>query len=163
MRTPNPELERRIRQAALGLLMEKEPAQVGMREVADRCGVTATTIYYYYADKDSLFEAIKLEALVRLEMEIRVRVAEARGTRAGFRAGLEAFRDWSFANPRLATLVMGRLKANEAASPDEMRRYNACNDFAKGFLDGAVSRGEIYCADTALESALCVAGVWGAI
>jgi AcrR family transcriptional regulator len=45
MRTANPELVLRIREKALELLMEKEPEELSMREIAKVCGVTATTLY----------------------------------------------------------------------------------------------------------------------
>ena len=41
MRLPNKELENQILLAAIDLLMEKEPAEIGMRDVAKKCGVGA--------------------------------------------------------------------------------------------------------------------------
>ncbi|WP_415749215.1 TetR/AcrR family transcriptional regulator, partial [Treponema peruense] len=40
--------------------MEKEPEEIGMREIAKKCGVSATAIYHYYRDKDCLFQSISL-------------------------------------------------------------------------------------------------------
>ncbi|MDR1747705.1 MAG: TetR/AcrR family transcriptional regulator, partial [Spirochaetaceae bacterium] len=56
MRTANPELEQKIKDVCLDLLIRREPEEINMREIASVCGVTATTLYYYYKDKESLFE-----------------------------------------------------------------------------------------------------------
>jgi AcrR family transcriptional regulator len=67
MRVANPKLVLRIKENTLGLLMEKEPEEISMREIAKVCGVTATTLYYYYKDKDTLFEEVKLECLEKMD------------------------------------------------------------------------------------------------
>ena len=63
MRLPNKELENQILLAAIDLLMEKEPAEIGMRDVAKKCGVSATSIYNYYKDKNELFMRISLSCI----------------------------------------------------------------------------------------------------
>jgi len=163
VRIPNPELERKIRMECRDLLLEKEPEEIGMRDIAAKCGVSATTIYYYYADKDALFEAIKLDFLAAMDARIRVGVQGASGAREKLRAGLAAFRDWALENPRVALLVMGRLKPNLTASKDELARYYRSNDFAMELLDAAVAEGSAKISDTKLASALCIAALWGAI
>ena len=44
MRHANKELENQILKAAIDLLTENEPAEIGMRDVAKKCGVSATSI-----------------------------------------------------------------------------------------------------------------------
>lgn len=163
MRIQNPELERKIRLECRALLLEKEPEEIGMRDIAARCGVSATSIYYYYADKDALFEAVKLDFLAGLDARIRSGVVEASGATERLRAGLAAFRDWALENPRVSLLVMGRLKPNLTAGKDELARYYRSNEFAKELLDAAVAEGLSFVDDTKLASALCIAALWGAI
>ncbi len=163
MRVANPELERQIRERTLSLLMEKEPVEIGMRDIAKACGVSATTIYYYYADKDALLEAVKLDCLGRIDAFIRGRTEKSATGFARIRAGLEAFRDWAFAHRTEALLVMGKFKPNLGADAEEMSRYYRSADFAKEILDEAVADGSVVCDDTALASSLCIAAVWGAI
>jgi AcrR family transcriptional regulator len=145
------------------LLLEKEPEEIAMRDIAGKCGVSATTIYYYYADKDALFEAVKLDLLAAMDARIRAGVLEARDSKDKLRTGLVAFRDWALENPKVALLVMGRLKPNVTASKDELARYYRSNDLAKELLDAAVADGGSNVADTKLASALCIAALWGAI
>ena len=163
MRGPNPELEKRIRQTGLALLLEKEPEEIGMREIACACGISATTIYYYHEDKDSLFEAIKLDCIGEMDDYIRSRAETEETALARIRTGYRAFRDWCFAHPRIALLVMGKLKANRSAPPEVLERYYRSNDFARRLLELAVAEGSLRCDDTRLANALFVAGVWGAI
>jgi AcrR family transcriptional regulator len=163
VRGPNPELERRIRQAGLALLLEKEPEEIGMREIAGACGVSATTIYYYHADKDSLFDAIKLDCIAEMDEYIRSR-ADTEGTAlARIRIGYRAFRDWCFAHPRIALLIMGRLKPNRSPRAEIQEPYYRSNEYARRQLEKAVAEGSFSCADTRLANALHVAAVWGAI
>jgi len=163
MRVPNPDLERKICDKTLGLLMVKEPEEIGMRDIATACGVTATTIYYYYSDKESLFEAVKLDCLTTLDSYIETRVASISTIAGKIRESMCAFRDWALANPRVALLVMGKLKPNLDVGSDNLSRYYRSSNFAKELLDQAVAEGLIVCEDTLLFSSLCIAGLWGAI
>jgi hypothetical protein len=79
------------------------------------------------------------------------------------RAGLEAFRDWAFANPRTALLVMERLKADVREDPEKMNKYYQSTTFAKTILDKAVQTGLSGSKDTLLDASLCIAALWGAI
>jgi AcrR family transcriptional regulator len=162
MRVANPELERQIRERTLSLLMEKEPGEIGMRDIAKACGVSATTIYYYFADKDALLEAVKFDCLGAIDAFVRARIEASASGFARIRAGLEAFRDWAFAHRAEALLVMGKFKPNVGAGAEEMARYYRTNDFAKEILDEAVAEGIVKCDDTMLASSLCIAAVWGA-
>lgn len=163
MRVPNPDLEKNIREKTLGLLMVKEPEEIGMRDIATACGVTATTIYYYYSDKESLFEAVKLDCISTLDSFVETRVASVNTTAGKIRESMAAFRDWALANPRVALLVMGKLKPNLEVGGDNLSRYYRSSNFAKDLLDRAVSEGLMKCEDTLLYSSLCIAGLWGAI
>ena len=58
MRKPNTAIVEQIKDAARELLKGKEPSQIGMRDIAEKCGITAANIYHYYKDKDQLFSEI---------------------------------------------------------------------------------------------------------
>lgn len=58
MRKPNTALLEQIKAAAMELLREKEPSEIGMRDIAAKCGITAANIYHYYKNKDDLFADI---------------------------------------------------------------------------------------------------------
>ncbi len=60
MRKPNAEVAAKIRAAVTELLKTKEPSQIGMRDIASLCGITAANIYHYYRNKDELLNEISL-------------------------------------------------------------------------------------------------------
>ncbi len=58
MRKANPEVLNKIKNAAKELLSEKTASEIGMRDIAAKCGITAANIYHYYKNKDDLFKDI---------------------------------------------------------------------------------------------------------
>jgi len=170
---PKTDLAPRIREKTLELLMEKEPEEITTRDIAKACGVTATSLYYYYKDRDDLFNEIKLECIEKMDTYIAGQLAKkvSKITKQGkkinpieeVRAGLEAFRDWAFANPRIALVVMGRLKADTQADPEKMEKYYQSVILAKTTLDRAVQAGLSNSKNTLLDASLCITALWGAI
>ncbi len=163
MRIANPETERKIKAEALRLLMAKEPEEIGMREIAEKCGVSATTIYYYYDDKSDVFEAVKLQCLAEMTLYIEKRVARGKTSANDLREGLSAFRDWCFANSRVALLVMGRFKANVSAGGELLDKYYEGNALAERLLKNASEEGLIDVTDFRLSASLCIAALWGSV
>ena len=175
MSKPETDLAPRIKEKTLELLMEKEPEEISTRDIAKACGVTATSLYYYYKDKEALFTEVKLCCVEKMDKFISRQVAkktsEHRRQKSNkepnpleeARAGLKAFRDWAFANPRIALLVMGRLKADVRDDPEKMKKYYQSYLFAQVFLDRAVEAGLSDSKDTLLDVSLCIAALWGAI
>ena len=82
MRNPNTQITAIIKEKTLGLLMKKNPEQIGMRDIAAECKITATNIYHYYKDKDQLFQAVSLDCLNELNKRIEASVKG--GDRIGF-------------------------------------------------------------------------------
>jgi len=169
MGKPKTDLAPRIRQKTLELLMEKEPEEISTRDIAKACGATTTCIYYYYRDKETLFMEIKLYCIEAMDTFIVNRVEKKKKIQRKsnplieIKAGLEAFRDWAFSNPRIALLVMGRLKADTLANPENMQKYYKSTVFAKTVLDKAVRAGFIHSKNTLLDASLCISALWGAI
>jgi len=166
------DLAARILNKTLELLQEKEPEEISTRDIAASCGVTATSLYYYYKDKETLFSELKLHCLEEMDKAILERMArklKKNRTKSKerwvleLRAGLEAFRDWAFENPRIALLVMGRFKADTQAGLQKMEKYYRTTLFAKQILDKAVQAGLSGSKDTLLDVSLCIAALWGAI
>jgi len=173
MGKPETDLAPRIRDKALELLLEKEPEEISTRDIAKACGVTATSLYYYYKDRETLFTEVKLCCIRKMDKFISEQVAKktSKSHKSGkdltpldeVRAGLEAFRDWTFANPRIALLVMGRIKADIQDDSEKMSKYYQSYFSAKSLLDKAVEAGLSNSKDTLLDVSLCIAALWGAI
>jgi AcrR family transcriptional regulator len=159
MRTADPELIPRIKEKTLALLMRKEPEAITMREIANSCGVSATTLYYYYRDKDALFEEVKLWRLETMDAFILAKTAGIEDAAAAIKAALTAFRDWAFENPRISLLIMGRFKAN----PSGGEEYYRSTLLGKTLLERAVTQGMARKRDALLDTSLMIAALWGAI
>jgi len=163
MRNANTQIIPLIKQKTLGLLMEAEPSQIGMRDIAKSCGITATNIYHYYKDKDTLFQAISLDCIRELNQKIKSAAAKGRSAKSQVRNAVNAFCDWSFENPRLALLVMQGIKSAENLPAQTMEEYYICNRTGEEILKKAVAEGSASSANPRLDVGLLVSGLWGCI
>ena len=144
MRNANPDIIPLIKQKTLALLMEKNPESIGMRDIASCCKVTATTIYHYYKDKDSLFQAIGLDCLRELNARILSEVEKAQMSHEQIFSAIYAFRDWCFENPRRALLVMQGIKSASDAAPALVEEFYVCNRTGEKLLKKAMERKTIF-------------------
>ena len=176
MGKPESDLAPRIREKTLELLLEKEPEEISTRDIAKACGVTATSLYYYYKDKEALFTEVKLYCVEKMDKYIAEQITrnftqQRRSHKHSrkmnpfdeIRAGFEAFRDWAFANPRIALLIMGRLKADIRDDPEKMSKYYQSYVSAQKLLNEAVKAGLSDSINTLQDVSLCIAALWGAI
>ena len=61
MRKPNLEIAAKIKAAVEELLKEKDSSLIGMRDVAEKCGISAANIYHYYKNKDEMLKSIGIQ------------------------------------------------------------------------------------------------------
>ncbi|MFQ3621527.1 MAG: TetR/AcrR family transcriptional regulator [Spirochaetales bacterium] len=163
MRKANPALEQKILEVTLEVILQKGIHTPTMREIARRCGVTATTLYYYYADKDSLLEAVKLRCLAEMEHYIQNHVNLQGNPLENLRQGLGAFRDWCFSQPEIALLVMSGFKPTRIENPSALERYYGSHQLAISLLRRAVEEGYARPKDLALDVSVIISALWGAI
>lgn len=163
LRNANPDIIPMIKEKTLNLLMEKNPEAIGMRDIAKACGITATTIYHYYTDKDGLFQAIGLDCLLELNRRIINEVQKHQETREQILSAIGTFRDWSFENPRRALLIMQGIKSSENASPNVIEQFYTCNRTGENLLKKAVAEGRAVSENPRLDVGVLVSGVWGCI
>lgn len=163
MKPANPDLEHSILDAAFDLILERGLHGVGMRDIARRCGVTATTLYYYYRDKNSLIEAVKLRCLTGMAAWIGEHICLTDNSLADLKSGLVAFRDWCFLKPAEALLVMSGFMPNPDVNLPEMERYYRSVRLAVSLLERAIQTGHAVSHDPVLDSSVCIATLWGAV
>lgn len=76
--TRDPDATRRqILAAALELFVEHGFADVSMRQIAERSGVTKSLIHHHFGSKDSLWEATKEQALAQYASEQKAELEQA--------------------------------------------------------------------------------------
>ena len=163
MRNPNTEIIPMIKNRTLELLMEKNPDEIGMRDIAKACGITATNIYHYYKDKDSLFQSIGLDSIRALNEKIKESSQKGADYKLKIKNAISTFRDWCFENPRLALLVMQGIKSADDEMPDIIEEYYACNRTGEELLKKAVENGQAKSQNPRLDVGLLVSGLWGCI
>lgn len=89
----------------LRLLAERDVESLSLREVARGVGVSATSVYRHFPDKEALLTALALEGLQRLGAAQRLAEEQAGGGDAGFAATGRAYVRFALANPALFRLV----------------------------------------------------------
>ncbi len=163
MRNENKNIEKEIRIKALELLQEKEPYEIGMRDIARRCGVSATTIYLYYKDKDDLFRKISLDCLHILERHMRECLESVTDPVKKIIVALKAYRDWCFENAKTAMLFMGKINVDPEADMQALSEYYGCNRMGQQLLEACVKEKIFSCIDVVTDMDVLIYGLWGCI
>lgn len=163
MRKPNTEIISVIKQKTLELLMQKNPEQIGMREIAAACDITATNIYHYYKDKDRLFQEISLDCLYELNERLAESSQKGKTVKKQIQNAIESFRDWCFENPKRALLVMQGIKSADDAPPELIEEYYVCNRTGEKLLREAITQGLAKSTNPRLDVGILVSGLWGCI
>lgn len=163
MRKANAEIMPLIKQRTLELLMKKNPEGIGMRDIAENCGITATSIYHYYKDKDKLFQAISLDCLYKLNDRIKEAAKNGNTIKKQIKNAIKSFRDWCFENPRLSLLVMEGIKSADDATQEIIEQYYVCNRTGEDLLRKAVAQGEARSENPRLDIGILISGLWGCI
>ena len=162
MRNPNTQITAIIKEKTLGLLMKKNPEQIGMRDIAAECKITATNIYHYYKDKDQLFQAVSLDCLNELNKRIEASV-KGGDIKEDILNAIHTFEDWCFENPRRALLVMQGIKSADDAGAEMIEAFYVCNRTGGELLTKAVKLGLAKSYNVRLDIDILVSGLWGCI
>ena len=163
MRNENRNIEKEIRIKTLELLQEKEPYEIGMRDIARRCGVSATAIYLYYKDKDDLFRKISLDCLHVLEIHMRSRLESVHDPVEKIIVALKTYRDWCFENAKTAMLFMGKITVDPEADTQALSEYYGCNRMGQQLFEMCVKEKIFSCVDVVTDTNVLIYGLWGCI
>jgi AcrR family transcriptional regulator len=89
----------------LRLLAERDAESLSLREVARAVGVSATSVYRHFPDKEALMTAVALQGLAQLGAAQRAAAEAVGGGDAGFAATGRAYVRFALANPALFRLI----------------------------------------------------------
>lgn len=95
------------------LLTERDAEALSLREIARAAGVSATSVYRHFPDKEALLSALAVEGLGKLAAVQRAASDAAGGGEAGFRETGRAYVRFALANPTLFRLIF----ASQALTP----------------------------------------------
>ena len=145
----------RILQAAMAVFGERGYQAAGMDEIARRAGSSKGGVYFHFANKQAIFEALIGELVTLLEAETRAAISHAHGALDRVDAALSvAIRTFS-AHPGLTRLLL--VEANGLGHPfdQELRAARAVFlGVIESYLRHAVEEGAIAPLDTRV--AACV-------
>lgn len=110
----------------LRLLAARDGEAVSLRAVARGVGVSATSVYRHFPDKEALMTTLALEGLAQLGAAQRAAADDAGGGEAGFVATGRAYVRFALANPALFRLIF----ASPALAPHK----------ASGMLDSEAGK-----------------------
>ena len=129
----------------LRLLAARDAESLSLREVARGVGVSATSVYRHFPDKEALLTALALEGLRQLGTAQRVAEEQAGAGDAGFAATGRAYVRFALANPALFRLIFASpvLAASKAAGTLDseagaLLQANATASAAKGGGEASV-------------------------
>ena len=162
-RPENPELIAAIRKAVLKLTAKKDPLAVTMREIAAACGVTPTTIYYYFKNKGRLFEAVKFDIIDDLDEILASAVNKDDPVKKQLKDLMRAFVDWYLANPNQADLIFDKLPPATNLTDERLARYYKANRHGYDIIARAKESGELAVDDVETDTALGLAFMYGVV
>lgn len=100
-------------EAGLQLLEEMDRADLSLREVARRVGVSANAVYHHFANKEALLAALAAEGFRRLGRAQLNPPPEATGTRSPLHQAGLAYVRFAMAHPALFRLMYGGFTAGQ--------------------------------------------------
>lgn len=163
MRNTNKDLENLILEKTLELLQTKEPYEIGMRDIAKSCNVTATSIYLYFKDKNDLFRHISIQQIKLLEQKMQEKFTDEKPTKQTIILALKTFRDWCFENPKTALLFMDKIDVDPDADLSELSPYYICNRLGESLLRKCDSEGTFKSKQFLINTNILIFGLWGCI
>ncbi|WP_343612856.1 TetR/AcrR family transcriptional regulator [Novosphingobium sp.] len=101
----------------MALLAQRDADSLSLREVARAAGVSATSVYRHFPDKEALFTALAMEGLAQLGAAQKAAGAAAGGGKQALAATGRAYVRFALANPALFRLIFASpaLEASKAS------------------------------------------------
>lgn len=155
-RPANPRLANDILRVTAEIVEEKGPEKLTLREVAERLGYTATTIYLYYKNKDDLLQAT-IDRSFEWFAEAQD-AAEAGGGPAGaLRGRLASYVDWGIEHPGMYRLMFEH-PTEPPADPERAARRRRWLDRDRELFEQVFAQ---FPAEHRPPTDLVASGVWG--
>lgn len=122
----------------LRVLGERDAESLSLRELARGVGVSATSVYRHFPDKDALMTALAVEGLAQLGAAQRAASDAVGGGEAGFKETGRAYVRFALANPALFRLIFAtpavapcRLDSPASSEANTLLQANAAAEAAR--------------------------------
>lgn len=128
----------RMYEAALALIAEKGFSGTTVDEIVERAGVAKGTVYYHFAGKAELVEALIADRLAPLEERFRAAVDAATDPRAALEALVRAELEWIRDNRAFSKMLVTELWREERVWHDTLvaLRRTIIEYFERAIRDG---------------------------
>lgn len=162
-RPPNPELIENIQLVVVDLVRQKGVDALTLRMIARRLSITATTIYYYYKDKDDLINKIKLRGFIDLDNFIAESINQRESYKNQLRTVVTAFVKWCAENENLASLMFEKLSPNTTNSKENDAAFKKTFGRVTEILKKGKEKGEFKVDDLELEATMAFSMIYGMV
>lgn len=150
----------RILQAAMAVFAERGYGAAGMDEIARRAGTSKGGLYFHFAGKQAVFEALIGELVHTLESSVRRAIEQAHGALSRVDAALSTVIATFSAHRGLTHLLL--VEANAMGQPFDQEMRAARGVFLaviESYLVAAVDEGAIAPLDTAVAACVWLGAV----
>jgi AcrR family transcriptional regulator len=115
--------KREILEKSLDIFTEEGFEDVTFQKIADRCGITRTTLYLYFKDKREIFISTIRQLTSRVELRIKKILRDTgRSTEEKLRATMNEILDNCLENRLLFTVILNYLIQLQKAGKDPAER-----------------------------------------
>jgi AcrR family transcriptional regulator len=135
----------RIEECAIDLFGRKGFAATSVREIVEAAGVTKPTLYYYFRDKDALYESLFAGAMEAFYGEMVESLAQAKDWAEGLRRLAALHFERAHADPASVRFAFRALLGYGPETPRvDFQRLAERNDACiRGLLDRGVAAGDV--------------------
>jgi AcrR family transcriptional regulator len=102
-------VKEKITEAALRLFSEKGYTGASVREIAEKSGVTKPTIYYYFGDKEKLYQTVLRQELSALLTNIEKRTKALKGCEEEIIGFAQGYLEYFKSRQEIIRIVLGEL------------------------------------------------------
>ena len=115
-RPTDPNLKNRILEIARELVVQDGYANLSMRKIATRLGMTAPSIYWYFENKDALVHTLIAEGMDTLFEKLSAAVVLESNALEQLQKGCQTYIEFGLANPEYYEIMF-------QLHPEQMERY----------------------------------------
>jgi len=166
LRTPNPEMRRRILEAADSLIHELGFPSLRIEQIVERAGLSIGTFYLYFESKDDMFINLVLENTGVLQGRIEAALQTAGTVRQRLDRVLDTYLDFVKEHERGFLYYQNAGHVDTTVGPLSLWACNQCASVLQPLLEEGIANGEIIKSDpTLLAQAMAgltqhIAGYW---
>lgn len=132
------QLRQTLLRAALALYLEEGMAQVTLRQIAARVGMSHTMGYRYFANKDALIAEMRRSCLRELRDTITPALPDSAPALERVRTALMQLLRYGYENPAQYRLIFSDSQADLAMHPDLLEERSALFNFSKELVQRAI-------------------------